>query len=42
MSASMSVLTTILWNGSRKFMTRFIVFLNVKEDSNFKISGYTF
>lgn len=35
-------LTTILWNESGNFMTHFIVFLNVKEDSNLKISGRTF
>lgn len=35
-------LTTILWNESRDFMTHMIVLLNVKEDSNLKISGHTF
>lgn len=35
-------LTTILWNESGDFMTRFIVLLNVEEDSNLKISGHTF
>lgn len=41
-SALLPILTTILWNESRKFMTHFIIFLNVKEESNLKISGYTF
>lgn len=42
MSSSLLILTAILWTERRKFMTRFIISLNVKEDSNFKISGYTF
>lgn len=37
-----AILTTMLWNESRNFMTHFIVSLNVKEDSNLKISGRTF